>query len=105
MLPKRHRRKVRALAAEHWNSETSKSLYGNKLTDEAVERASSDMASYIRSNRERVFESGIITSIIASWLMKLAVEYAIKLLLKWIDDRMFNGVQPGENPQPGEPEL
>lgn len=103
MLTKKHRQKIRTIAADLWNGEFRHTLYGGPLTGLAIENASAIMKQHIRSRGSDIFGTGIIASIAMSFLMKLAIKYAIKLLHHWIENRMFSGVQPGGNPRGGEP--
>ena len=103
MLKKRDRQKIRIKAAEMWNHELRHTLYGGPLTGLAIENATKLMQRHIRDNGKEIFGTGIVATILMSIAIKLATKYAVKLLLYWIENRMFSGVDPGGSPRGGEP--
>lgn len=97
LLTKRHRGRIRSIAAEYWNEQLR---YKAKAGD--TELAKKLLASRIEARQEEIFGSFLV-SILGPILVKLAITLAIKLLENWIEDQLFGGVEQGTTFRRNEP--
>lgn len=100
MLTRRQKGLVRKIAARHWNDSLRHVVYDSE--PDQIAEAKRLLTARMDSQKETIFGSSILVSILGPILMQLAIKLAIKLLEKWIEDRMFGGVVQGTEFRRGE---
>lgn len=84
ILRRRHKRLAEMSAREAWNqactmdlSPNQRYLYANRRAEEAL------------LARRREFGNGEVGSIVTSLLLSLAIKFATKLLLRWLEEELL----------------
>ena len=84
ILRRRHKRLAERSAREAWNHACTMDLSPNQRYLYARRRAEEDLL-----NRRREFGNGEVGSVVTSLLLSLAIKFATKLLLRWLEEEFL----------------
>ena len=114
ILSRKHKSEVRSIASVQWNSFVSDRFHGDMPAKKLVSLIQKAVVQKIKESRS--FKSkGPVGSIVTSILISIAIRFATKLIMSWLEDQLdlnvfgnseassLSLVHPGGNFQPGEP--
>ena len=84
ILRRRHKRLAERSAREAWNQACTMELSPNQRFMYARRRSEELLLS-----RRREFHNGEVGSVITSLLLSLAIKFATKLLIKWLEEEFL----------------
>ncbi len=102
LLSRKRKGRVRLIASTEWNKACVDPFMGYMSRNQMYRHVEKIVAERIQKDeafKVRGPVGGIVTSIILSLALKLAVH----LLMKWLEDQLFEGVNPSEHFAAGEP--